>query len=96
MPSSVSVTTTHTSAADATFGARCPTISSWLYTSPSKRNSDHRNRQDEWLQKFTAAARPFFGPVIDADLVYEKKNVPFEFVFHKEHDSWVLFGAKQR
>ena len=34
--------------------------------------------------------------VIDADLVYEKKNVPFEFIFHKEHDSWVLFGTEQQ
>ncbi len=33
--------------------------------------------------------------VVDADLVYEKKSLRFEFVFHKEGDRWVLFGAEQ-
>ncbi len=33
--------------------------------------------------------------VIDADLIYEKKIVRFEFVFHKEGDRWILFGAEQ-
>jgi hypothetical protein len=32
---------------------------------------------------------------VDADLVYEKKSLRFEFVFHKEGDRWVLFGSEQ-
>jgi len=37
----------------------------------------------------------FWRGVIDADLSYEKKTLRFEFVFHKEGDRWVLFGAEQ-
>jgi hypothetical protein len=37
----------------------------------------------------------YWRAVIDADLVYEKKTLRFEFVFHKEGDRWVLFGAEQ-
>jgi len=33
--------------------------------------------------------------VVDADLVYERKTISFEFVFHKEGGRWVLFGAEQ-
>jgi hypothetical protein len=37
----------------------------------------------------------FWRGVIDADFAYEKKTLRFEFVFHKEGDRWVLFGAEQ-
>ena len=33
--------------------------------------------------------------VIDADLKYEKRTLRFEFVFHKEGERWVLFGAEK-
>ena len=33
--------------------------------------------------------------VLNADLAYEKKNLRFRFVFHKEGDRWVLFGSEQ-
>jgi hypothetical protein len=37
----------------------------------------------------------YWRAVIDADLVYEKRSLRFKFVFHKEGDRWVLFGAEQ-
>ena len=33
--------------------------------------------------------------VIDADMLYEKKSLRFEFVFHKEGDSWIIYGYEQ-
>lgn len=37
----------------------------------------------------------YWRGVIDADLAYEQRTIRFEFVFHKEHGRWVLFGAEQ-
>jgi hypothetical protein len=37
----------------------------------------------------------FWRAVIDADLVFEKKTVRFEFVFRQEGGRWVLFGYQQ-
>jgi hypothetical protein len=37
----------------------------------------------------------FWRAVIDADFAYEKKTLRFEFVFHKEDDRWVVFGAER-
>jgi hypothetical protein len=33
--------------------------------------------------------------VIDADLVYEKKTLRFEFVYHREDGRWILFATRQ-
>lgn len=33
--------------------------------------------------------------VIDADMLYEKKPLRFEFVFHKEGGRWVIYGYQQ-
>ena len=33
---------------------------------------------------------------VDADMIYEKKNLRFQFEFHKEGDHWLLFGSEQR
>lgn len=33
--------------------------------------------------------------VIEADLMYEKKALRFEFVYHREDGRWILFGTQQ-
>lgn len=37
----------------------------------------------------------YWRAVIDADFVYQKKTLRFEFVFHKEGDRWAILGSKQ-
>lgn len=37
----------------------------------------------------------YWSAVIDADFVYDKKTLRFEFVFHKEESRWVVFGFEQ-
>lgn len=33
--------------------------------------------------------------VIDGNFAYEKRNVTFKFLLHKEADHWVIFGVEQ-
>jgi hypothetical protein len=33
--------------------------------------------------------------VIDAEFIYQNKNLPFRLLFHKEGERWTLFGSEQ-
>jgi hypothetical protein len=65
----------------------------------------HRDLQEQY-GPLTAVARQtysvhgggtpmYWKAVIDADFVYQRKTLRFEFVLHKEGERWVIFGAEQ-
>jgi hypothetical protein len=66
-----------------------------LYESMQKDNGPLKSIKRRAYEVRGSGTPMFWRAVIDADLIYEKKSVRFEFVFHKEGDRWVLFGAEQ-
>ena len=66
-----------------------------LYESMQKENGPLKSIKRGAYEVHGSGTPMFWRAVTDADLIYEKKSVRFEFVFHKEGDRWVLFGAEQ-
>jgi hypothetical protein len=66
-----------------------------LYESMQKENGPLKSIKRVSYEVHGSGTPMFWRAAIDADLIYEKKSVRFEFVFHKQGGRWVLFGAEQ-
>lgn len=58
----------------------------------------HGNLETVTLQAFQvhgSGTPVYWRAVIDADFVYQKQTLRFEFVFHKETGRWLIFGFEQ-
>jgi hypothetical protein len=66
-----------------------------VYESLQKENGPLKSVRRVAYEVHGSGTPTLWRAAIDADLMYEKKNIRFAFVFHKEGDRWVLFGTEQ-
>jgi hypothetical protein len=65
------------------------------YSSLEKQFGPLKSYKRGGLEVTARSFPPLWRGVMDAEFVYEKKTLGFEFVFHKEGDRWVIFRVEE-